>query len=412
MFMFGWCDGCQAIAIEGLCPRHGETRPIPTINKVDVCPLPEFEKEFLNDHMDGLKLGEGVFIVYGDRSLRKLIVALDRPLVEIKVKKDGVDFIPLTKGEVTGMNPDSLWDANSYRLNRLIRVSKSFARHELSLHKNAIILFSGGKDSVVLAHLLEEHELKKVFMDTGIEFPETYRFVDALKKKGWDIDIARAEKNFFRLLPEMGYPKYGNRWCCKTQKFEPSEKYIKEHFGEHQVLAFDAERRWESLYRLHEPYKRQHRHIPNQYSVHAMIDWTAMDAWIYMWRNRLPVNELYRYYDRGGCWPCPFGLTYRSFIMEHAHSKLYRFLEGAGVTSNSYGVSVRPCTEGKPMNHLVFSDERLLNAVARLLPDVCDTFELHESQKVICVPVNVSKTKLNSLARTARANLMKANDSA
>jgi len=376
------------------------------INKVDLCPLPEFEKKFLNDHLDGLKLGDGIFVVYGDRVRRKLIVALDKPLVEINVKKDGVGFIPLAKGEVEGMTPDALWDTNSYRLNRLIKVSQSFARHELELNKNAIILFSAGKDSVVLAHLLEEHGLKKVFINTGIEFPENCTFINTLKKKGWDIDIANAEKSFFELLPERGYPKYGNRWCCKTQKFEPSEKYIKEHFGEENVLVFDAERRWESLYRLHEPFKRQHRHIHNQYNVHAMIDWTAMDVWIYIWKNKLPVNEIYHYYDRGGCWPCPFGLIYRSFIMKDAHPKLYSFLEKMDAMSNSRGVSIHSCMEGKPMKHIGFSDERLMNAVARLLPNLCDTFELHDNQNIICVPNNISRVKLNELVKRARANLI------
>jgi 3'-phosphoadenosine 5'-phosphosulfate sulfotransferase (PAPS reductase)/FAD synthetase len=406
--MFGWCEGCQAIAIEGLCPKHGETKPIPTINKVDVCPLPEFEKDFLNDQIDGLTLGNRLFILYGDRQTRKLIVALDKPLVEIKVKKDGVDYVPLVKGEVMGMDPDALWDANSYRLDRLTTVSKSFAKQELRSNKNALILFSGGKDSVVLSHLLQEHKLKKLFIDTGMEFPEVYAFIKVLKKQGWDIDTAKANTSFFELLPSMGYPQYGNRWCCKTQKFEPSQKYIQEHFGEEVVLVFDAERRWESLYRLHEPFKRQNRHIPQQYNVHPMIDWTAIDAWIYTWRNKLLVNELYLNYDRGGCWPCPFGLMYRSFIMKQAHPKLYKFLEKMGVTSNSYGVSIRSCTEGKPMKHLIFSDKRLLNAVAELLPEVCDNFELHDNKNVICVPANMSGTKLKALVNRARYTLISA----
>lgn len=77
--------------------------------------------------MSGLRLGEGIFIVYGDRLLRRIVIALDKPLVEIKVRKGGVSFMPLAKREVSGMNPDSLWDANSQRLSRLIKVSKSFA---------------------------------------------------------------------------------------------------------------------------------------------------------------------------------------------------------------------------------------------------------------------------------------------
>lgn len=279
-------------------------------------------------------------------------------------------------------------------------------QQELESNQNAIISFSSGKDSVVLAHLLEEYGLKKVFINTIIEFPETYRFIEALRKKGWNIDCAKADQSFFKLLPKKGYPARRNRWCCKTQKFNPFERYIKEHFEQEKILVFGAERRWESLYRMDEPFKRQHRHISNQYSVHIMLAWTAMDVWIYTWKNKLPVNEIYHYYDRGGCWPCPFGLTYRGFLMEYAHPRFYKFLEKIGATSKSNDVSIRTCTEGKPMKHLVFSDERLLNAVASLLPSVCDTFELHNSQKVICVPAKVSKARLKVLVGRARANLI------
>jgi 3'-phosphoadenosine 5'-phosphosulfate sulfotransferase (PAPS reductase)/FAD synthetase len=245
-----------------------------------------------------------------------------------------------------------------------------------------------------------------VFVDTGIEFPECYSFIDSLKKQGWDIDVARAEKSFFMQLPENGYPEYGNRWCCKTQKFAPSEKYISEHFGNETVLVFDGERRWESLYRLNEPFKRPHRHILNQLNVHAMLDWTAMDAWMYTWKNKLPVSEIYNYYDRCGCWTCPFGLIYRSFIMKTAHPKLYRFLEKMDAMSNSCDISIHSCTEGKPMRHIEFSDKRLMQATLTLLPNLGNGFELHEGQNMICVPNGISRAKLNEVIKRARATLI------
>lgn len=404
MNMFGWCESCRAIALEGWCSKHGETRPIPEINKVEVCPLPEFEKEILNKKMDGLKLGKGIFLVYGDRYLRRIVVALDKPLVEIKVRKDGTSFTPLVKGEVEGMDPHSLWEANRERLDKLIKVAKSFAGQELEKNKNAIISFSAGKDSMVLAHLLQEYGLKKVFIDTTIEFPETYKFIERLKSKGWDIDVARAEKSFFKLLPEKGYPARKNRWCCKTQKFSPFERYIKEHFGQECVLVFGGVRRWESLYRMDEPFKRQHRFISNQYSVHIMLDWTAMDSWIYAWQNKLPINDLYQYYDRAGCWPCPFGLTYRSFVMECAHPRMYKFLEKVGAFSNSNDISFLPCTEGKPMRHMIFKDTQLMKAVSNLLPNMCKSYEIHQENNVICVPATMSKAKLNALVQRARTS--------
>ena len=92
--------------------------------------------------------------------------------------------------------------------------------------------------------------------------------------------------------------------------------------------------------------------------------------------------------------------------MKDAHPKLYGFLEKMDAMSNSCGVSIRSCIEGKPMKHIGFSDERLMNAVARLLPNLCDTFELHDNQNIICVPNNISRVKLNELVKRARANLI------
>jgi len=402
--MIGWCEKCWSIALDGWCSMHGETKAIPAINALDVRPLPEFEKQFVNDHIQGLKLGDGIFIIYGDRQLRKIVIALDKPLVEIKLQGDNFNFTPLAKGYVKGMNPDSLFDANSQRLERLTKVSKAFAQQELESNKNALISFSGGKDSVVLVHLLKDYGLRKVFIDTTIEFPETYRFISYLKNEGWDIDTAKAKENFFRLFRLMGYPERRNRWCCKTQKFEPFERYIKEHFKGEPVLVFGGERRWESVYRIDEPFKRQHRYITNQCSVHPMLDWFAMDVWIYTWKNKLPVNELYNYYERAGCWLCPFGLTYRAFLMKHAHPRLYEFLQKVGAMSKSQ-FNVHLCTEGKPMNHLVFSDKHLGVAVSKLLPSVCDLFEVHEDGKVVCVSTNIPKTKLKALIRQAKASL-------
>jgi len=404
--MTGWCESCWAIAQEGWCSKHGETKPIAEVNKVELNPLPDLEKQFLNEQMNTLTLGEGIFFLYGDRYLRRIVVALDKPLAEIKIRKNGLNITPLAKGEILGMNPDSLYDANSQRLDRLSTVSKSFARQELESAKNSIISFSAGKDSVVLAHLLEEFKLKKVFIDTGIEFPETYSFIKTLKGKGWDIDCAKAESSFLALCSQKGYPSRKNRWCCKTQKFGPFEKYIKETFGDEEVCVFSATRRWESMYRMDEPFKRQHRHIHNQYSVNIMLDWTAMDVWNYTWRNELPVNAIYNCYDRGGCWACPFGLTKRIFMMKYAHPKFYDFLEKVGATSGSFGVSFQKCTEGKSMNHIVFLDTRVGNATAGLLQNMCDSLEIHDGGKVICVPSNMPKAKLQSLVRKARARIV------
>jgi len=341
--MYGWCDKCEAIALEGMCSEHGATKPISMINSVDLRPLTKLEKQLLNDRMERMELGNGIFAVYGDRVYRRKIVTLDRPLVEVKLTNDGQLAVnQLATGKIEGMNIGSIFNANRDRIERLTETVKSFSRWELESSERAIISFSGGKDSTVLSHLLSEFKLRNVFIDTTIEFPETYMFIRQLQTQGWNIEIAKAKRSFFALLKENGYPKYDNRWCCKTQKFEPFRRYIDEHFGEEPILVFSAERRCEALSRLDQPLRKKHKYIPNQNTIQPLLDWLTMDIWIYTWKNRLPINELYGYYDRGGCWTCPFGLRYRIFLMKCAHPKLYGVLEKVGLTSRAI-VKKKPC---------------------------------------------------------------------
>lgn len=95
--------------------------------------------------------------------------------------------------------------------------------------------------------------------------------------------------------------------------------------------------------------------------------------------------------------------------MKCAHPKLYTFLEKAGATSKFYGISIQPCTEGKPMKHLVFSDKRLMSAVKMLIPKLCENFEIHDDNGVICVPANLSNMRLEALMREAKASLGRCN---
>lgn len=67
------------------------------------------------------------------------------------------------------------------------------------------VSFSGGKDSTVLLHIAREmygNEIKAVFSDTGLEYPEIRRFV-----KGFDnVDWVRPKKSFKKVCEEHGFP--------------------------------------------------------------------------------------------------------------------------------------------------------------------------------------------------------------
>ena len=66
------------------------------------------------------------------------------------------------------------------------------------------VSFSGGKDSTVLLRLAREEypNMKAVFVDTGLEYPEIRKFVRTYDNVDW----VRPKKTFKQVIEEYGYP--------------------------------------------------------------------------------------------------------------------------------------------------------------------------------------------------------------
>lgn len=70
-----------------------------------------------------------------------------------------------------------------------------------------VVSFSGGKDSTVLLHLVREEfpNVKAVFSNTGLEYPEIQRFVKSFD----NVDIVTPSMNFGDVISTYGYPLIG-----------------------------------------------------------------------------------------------------------------------------------------------------------------------------------------------------------
>lgn len=66
------------------------------------------------------------------------------------------------------------------------------------------VSFSGGKDSTVLLHIVRSiyPEVEAVFSNTGLEYPETVKFVKTFD----NVTIIKPERSFKRVINECGYP--------------------------------------------------------------------------------------------------------------------------------------------------------------------------------------------------------------
>lgn len=68
------------------------------------------------------------------------------------------------------------------------------------------VAFSGGKDSTVLLHLVREcyPNVKAMFSDTGLEYPEIRNFVKTIENVDW----VKPELTFREIVLKHGYPVF------------------------------------------------------------------------------------------------------------------------------------------------------------------------------------------------------------
>lgn len=104
------------------------------------------------------------------------------------------------------MNKDELKILQNYPLDLKILKTEQRIIEWVSHYgeENVYISFSGGKDSTVLLHIVRNlyPNIKAVFSNTGLEFPEIVDFVKSFD----NIDIIKPSMNFKDVIKEKGYP--------------------------------------------------------------------------------------------------------------------------------------------------------------------------------------------------------------
>ena len=200
-----------------------------------------------------------------------------------------------------------------------------------------MISYSGGKDSLVTYALvrkaLPDKDYKVLFVDTGIEFPETVQYVkESSRILGFEdkLIIEQVPSDVFWKAFEMfGPPGRDFRHCCKFAKLAPIKRAIDELYKGNQCISFVGQRRYESFQRTGSDVW-QNSYISNQINVSPIQNWTSLLIWMYIMWRKLPYNPLYDTgYERIGCWVCPSSDIAQLNILKANHPNLYEKLHEA-----------------------------------------------------------------------------------
>ena len=213
--------------------------------------------------------------------------------ISIAKKSSWTTFVNANKTYILTLESKGISDIRSY-----------IGNHDLPL----TISFSGGKDSLACYGLLSKASQKfsMIFIDTGLEFPETIHYVkDFSRKERKKLLIAAAGQAFWDNLDDFGPPAKDFRWCCKVCKLAPLTNLIEKQFPKG-TITVEGNRAFESFSRSTIRFVERNPFVPNQTILNPIKEWRAIDVWAYIWLRGLDYNPLYdEDFERIGCYLCP-----------------------------------------------------------------------------------------------------------
>lgn len=173
----------------------------------------------------------------------------------------------------------------------------------------SVVLFSGGKDSLVVMDLAKKAGLDHaIYINSELEFSISRRYVEEMREN-YNIEYIKPKVDFFEFCRRISPPSKRLKWCCKVLKLALSMDYaIKTGKFYHLtgIRADESERR--SKYEIvnADPFISANPRF-KFFQVNPILCWSEEDVWDYIKENKLKYNPIYKFgVNRVGCWCCPF----------------------------------------------------------------------------------------------------------
>jgi len=193
-----------------------------------------------------------------------------------------------------------------------------------ALKHKVYVAWSGGRCSTVALHLTlqQDPDIPVVFNNTGVEYPETVKYVHQVAKK-WDLNFneLKPEADFWKIVKKHGFPQLRGSgkagrprkpMCCELLKEAPANKYLKEN----DMVGFISGIRVEEsrpralgIYQMGPYYKAKRDGL---WKFHPVALWSMGKLMEYVKLQNITLNPLYAAgLPRVGCMPCTGFTTWR-----------------------------------------------------------------------------------------------------
>ncbi|SFE97839.1 sulfate adenylyltransferase subunit CysD [Thermophagus xiamenensis] len=222
---------------------------------------------------------------------------------------------------------------DKYQINHLkeLEAESIFVIREVAAQfENPVMLFSGGKDSIVMFHLARKAfwpakvPFPLMHIDTGHNFPETLEYRDRLMEKTGTRCIVKYVQDTIdqgKAVEETGINASRNKIqtitlldAIEEEKFDAAmgggrrdeeKARAKERFFSHrdEFGQWDPKNQRPELWNLFNGKKKMGEH----FRVFPISNWTEMDVWQYIYMENIEMPSLYfthkrEVFQRDGIW--------------------------------------------------------------------------------------------------------------
>ena len=215
-------------------------------------------------------------------------------------------------------------DTHPYHLTHLkeLEAESIFVIREVAAQfERPVLLFSGGKDSIILSHLARKAfwpariPFPLLHIDTGHNFPETLEYRDRwMEQIGAKLIVRTVQDSIDkgRAVEEKGYNASRNLLQTVTlldaleelkidaalggARRDEEKARAKERFFSHrdEFGQWDPKNQRPELWNLF----NGHKHLGEHFRVFPISNWTEMDVWQYILQERIDLPTLYFTHER------------------------------------------------------------------------------------------------------------------
>ena len=228
---------------------------------------------------------------------------------------------------------------------------KQMIADAVELHGDTLCLgWSGGRCSTAVLHMALQIDpnMKVVYSNTGVEFPENVQYVhDVADEWGVNLTELHADTTFWEIVKKHGMPKFrkfgDNKqvkylsrlgvtthrrpYCCWLLKEKARYAFYKQYEITGNVTgmrASESRARARAFNRRGIYYKLKSG--PKIWVYHPIGLWSDSKLQVYLEKHNIPHNAVYDTQSRNGCWACTAYKGWEANIMRY-NPRMYKVLQ-------------------------------------------------------------------------------------